>query len=286
MTDSTTLSLASFSAQAYAEAFAYHGDLELRLSPYVSRLAEISNHHLLPPAAPDEVAAFLKSLHTADLYLAIACGRRSETAWKRFARLYQDHLHEVTRRVCSSRSMADEIAESAMGHVYLPDGSGRSRIANFDGRSSLRFWLLVIVKRLAIREQQRRCNQAECLDEHSDIADWQSVGRLEAHIRRVRYQELIRACLTQMTGDLSQREVLILQFRYLQGLKASEIAHLLDVHRSSVTRQLERTHGKLKEAILARLVAVKPLNAAAVEECLVEMLEDPEYATLALSMVG
>ena len=63
----------------------------------------------------------------------------------------------------------------------------------------------------------------------------------------------------------------------------SAIAGLLEVHRSSITRQLERTHAKLKAVVLARLVAQPPLSAAAVEECLAEMLEDPEYSSLAVS---
>lgn len=276
------LSLTSFCDYAYAEAYACHGELDLELPLYARRLTEISNHRLPPPAAPSDVATFLSSLHTSDLYLAIACGRRSEQAWLRFARLYQVPLREVTRRLCSSRSLADEIAESAMGHVYMPDGSGRSRIASFDGRSSLSFWLTVIVKRLAIREQQRRHNQMGDLTEYLDVTDQQSCGRLETQVRKERYQDLIRESLAQMTDGLSPRELLILQLRYLRGLKASEIADLLEVHRSSVTRQLERTHAKLKETILTRLRTLRSLSTAAIEECLVEMTEDPEYASLAL----
>ena len=286
MTDSPTWPLATFSAHAYDEAHAYHGDLDLGLPPYAGRLTDISHHHLPLPAAPAAVAAFLAGLHTSDLYLAVACGRQSEAAWLRFSRLYRDHLREVTRRVCPSRGLADEIADAAMGHVCMPDASGRSRIAAFDGRSSLGFWLAVIVKRLALREQQRQCNRAEGLAEHFDLIDRQSVERLEARVRRERYQGLIRDCLAEMASGLSERELLILQLRYQRGLKASEIADLLEVHRSSVTRQLERTHARLKEAFLARLAAQRPLSAAAVEECLAEMIEDPEYAAFALSTLG
>ena len=286
MTYSPSVSVTTLCAQAYDEAHAYHGDLDLSLPPYVRRLTDISNHHLPSPTTPAAVVAFLTSLHTIDLYLAVACGQQSETAWLRFSRLYREYLRDVTRRVCSLRSLADEIADAAMGHVCLPDASGRSRIAAFDGRSSLGFWLAVIVKRLAIRERQRQCNRAEGLTEHLDLVDRQSVERMEAHVRRARYQGLIRDCLAEMASGLSERELLILRLRYQRGLKASEIAGLLEVHRSSVTRQLERTHARLKEAFLAGLAAQQPLSPAAVEECLAEMIEDPEYAAFALSTLG
>jgi RNA polymerase sigma-70 factor (ECF subfamily) len=286
MTIFPRVELKPFYQQAYQEGFVRLGDLDLSFTAYTSRLTDILNHNLPPGAAAHAAITLLERLHTADLYLAIACAQGSNVAWRRLAQLYQDHLREVTRRVCSSRRMADELAESAIGHVYLPDASGRSRIASFDGRSSLGFWLAVVVKRLAIRERQRKCNRLECLNDYLDVIDRRSVARLEAHVRRHRYQALIRDSLTQMAGHLSPRELLILQLHYLRGLRASEIAGLLEVHRSSITRQLERTHSKLKEAIIAGLLAQQPLSAAAVEECLAEMLEDPEYALFALSTIG
>jgi RNA polymerase sigma-70 factor len=252
---------------------------------YVNRLTDVLDRYLAPAAAPDAETTFLQRLHTSDLYLAMACGRRNETAWQRFAVLYKDYLREVTRRVYPLNIKADEIADSAMGHVYLPDASGRSRIAAFDGRSSLSFWLAVIVKRLAIREQHK-WGRTESLGEHLDIADRQSSKRMDGDLRRARYQEIIHDCLSKLAGGLSARELLILQLRYLRGLKASEIADLLEVHRSSVTRQLERTHTKLRAAILARLAQLYPGGATAVGECLAEMIEDPEYASQALTFLG
>lgn len=272
--------------KAYYEALILHGDVQVDYLIYTARLDAVINQQLASEVSLSEALACFERLHTGDLYLAMACAQASETAWRRFVSLYQQPAREAARRIMPSRLLADELADSAMGHVFLPDATGRCRIASFDGRSSLGFWLAVVVKRLALKERQRSRNRLEQLSDHLEIVDNQSVTRMEARIRRKRYRRLIHQSLPQLSGRLSARELLIVRLHYLEGLKASEIARLLGVHRSSVTRQLERTHSKLKSEIIARLRAQNQLTPAAVEECVAEMVADPEYATLAMRAVA
>ncbi|HKQ05086.1 MAG TPA: sigma-70 family RNA polymerase sigma factor [Blastocatellia bacterium] len=272
--------------KAYHEAISLHGDLAVNFITYVARLDAVVSHQLTSGFSLSEALACFERLHTGDLYLAMACAQASEAAWRRFSLLYQQPAREVARRIIPSRSQADELADSAMGHVFLPDTAGRCRIASFDGRSSLGFWLAVVVKRLSLKERQRGGNRLEQLSDHVELIDDQSLARMEAGVRRARYRRLIHQALPQLSAKLSARELLIVRLHYLEGLKASEIARLLDVNRSSITRQLERTHGKLKNEIITGLRTQNRLTFAAVEECIAEMVADPEYAVLAMRAVA
>lgn len=68
--------------------------------------------------------------------------------------------------------------------------------------------------------------------------------------------------------------------RYEDELQINEIAKLLGVNSSSVTRQLQRIQEKMKVEVIAILAQRYHLNAEAIEECLRDMQENPEYSIL------
>jgi hypothetical protein len=95
--------------------------------------------------------------------LTLACALPSEAAWRRFDHLYHGYLQRASACVCAPTDGVGELAEGLPAYLFLPGQTGHSRIAGFDGRSSLASWLSAIISNQAINERQRKCNTAEPL---------------------------------------------------------------------------------------------------------------------------
>lgn len=280
MTSPLDVALNTLAGQAYGSALACHGELGLQPEPYATRLLSVTRKYLGENLSQSTAFAFINRLHTDDLYLALACARSSEAAWERLTKLYRVFIRKVADNACSTADVAREIADSIPGHIFLPDASGCSRIASYEGRSSLAAWLSAVVNDRAVKEH-RRCKNFEQIDNFPDIADHDALSRIEAALRAGRYASLIRDALIAANKSLSERERFILTLRYLDGLGGAEVASVLGVHPSTVSRRLQQIYGKLETETISTLGSKHNLNPAALGECLEEIFENSNYSVLA-----
>jgi DNA-binding CsgD family transcriptional regulator len=114
------------------------------------------------------------------------------------------------------------------------------------------------------------------------MADDTVVRRIESELRAARYGPIIKAAFTTAGLQLSEPQRLILVLRHEEDLQGVEIARLLHVHPSTITRHLQGIYEKLRGQILATLEAQHHLNAPAIEECLAEILAQPGACVPAL----
>jgi RNA polymerase sigma-70 factor, ECF subfamily len=164
----------------------------------------------------------------------------------------------------------------------LPDRSGRSRIASYDGRSSLATWLRVIICHSAINERARKSNNMTRLDDLCEKADEEAARSIEMTLRSGRYRSLIRDSLEHACGELTDRERLLLLLRYENGLQLGQISRLFGLHQANITRQLVRVQAKIRRSFELTLIRKYKLGQAAIDECLSEIAENPAYSILAL----
>jgi len=285
MSRSAKPSPADLFEQAYSEGYTCHGDFGLEPEVFAAHLIAIAQKHL-GQGVPHAVALnFIDSLHTCDVYLAAACAQRSAEAWSRFMGLYQKYLNAIALSVSPSSDAARELADSVLVEMFLPDRSGHSRIASYHGRSSLATWLRAIVCHRAINERERKDNSLERIESMPEMAEKGSACNIEAILRAARYQDVINDSLRNSCNCLTDRERLLLLLRYDDELQVSQIARLLGVCPSTVTRQLERIQGKLHENVVATLTSKHNLQQAEIEECLADLLDNPSYSILALIKV-
>jgi hypothetical protein len=167
MKSSPELTLPLLVHQGYEEAHAFHGDFELGPQEFAGNVLRIIDTRLGSESTSAEAESFFKTLHLSDLYLAMGCAQHREDAWRRCSNLYDAYIHDVARLVCQTIDAARELGDSIAGHIFLPDRGGRPRIAGYDGRSSLKTWLSVIIKHKAIDERALKANTVSLL-----IACW------------------------------------------------------------------------------------------------------------------
>lgn len=281
----TTPQLDEVILATYTDATTFHGDLGLPIGPWRSKLTEILRRCRKEPEEP-AAAVFAERLHSRDLYLATCCAERLDTAWRRFELLYQRFIRELVR--CNARNtlQALDVGEGLIVDLFLPDRSGNSRIASYDGRSTLATWLHVIVTHRVANERVRKWNTVERPGDMPEVADHTMVGELEAELLARRYGPAIDESLRKACQGLTTRESRMLLWRYQRGLLLEEIARLLSIHPSTVSRQLERLQERLRKDVITTLTGTYGLSDTAVDECLHDVLENRTVSVSLLRMIG
>jgi RNA polymerase sigma-70 factor, ECF subfamily len=283
MTKELQLSLKAFVERLYRNGYSCHGDLQVGLKEFEVQLGVIVEESLGENATSDNAVRIINSLHGNDLYLALACAQQSPMAWDRFTSIYRKYIHDLTAFVCPVKSVVYELAETILTDLFLPDRSGCSRIASYDGRSSLATWLRAIICHRVINERERKFNgMTQFNDDIFEKADERALLSIETALRSSRYQKFIIDSLEQACNVLTDRERLMLLLRYDNGLQLGQIGHLFGLHQATITRQFERIQAKIREVIVSQLTHKYGLSQSAIDECLAEIVENPGYSILVL----
>ena len=274
----------------YREGQTRYGDLGLDQRAYANRIQAIVHKNLGVNASEEAIITFAQGLHASDLYLATACsqhGPQAKTergpasfteenqAWKVLERNYKGFLRDLSRFLSPKGFLAHDLADSILADLFLPDRSGASRIVSYDGRSSLKTWLRVVVSNRAINAQ-RSTQLVDSVETLSDVADAPALERVDSGVRKERYRSAVEDALHLACARLAPRERLILLWRYDDGLLLGQIGQLLGIHQSNVTRQLERLQIRLREEVVESLSRRHKLSLAAIEECLQDLAESPQ----------
>jgi RNA polymerase sigma-70 factor (ECF subfamily) len=281
MMNLTETSLDAVMAQMYRDGYTSHGDLGIGQEEFSARLASLVEKYLGSEPPSSSAFNFVENLYTNDLYLAMACARRTEAAWELFTMRYGTYIKDMAAFVNRTSGAAD-LADDILIDLFLPDHSGKSRIGSYEGRSSLATWLRVIVSHRAVNEYERtrhNVDGAECL---CQMADESALYRVDASLRACRYECIIEDSLRRSCQSLTDRERLILILRFEEELQLGQIARLLHVHQSTVTRQLEKAYKKLRSEVITTLASKYHLNERAINECQEDILENPSYSILAM----
>lgn len=271
-----------YAERVYQNGYYFHGDLQIIFREFKAHLWAIIETYLEENATDNNVIRVIDSLHGDDLYLAFACAQHSPQAWDRFTKSYQRYIYNLAAFVIPTKGLANELAENILADLFLPDRSGRSRIASYGGRSSLATWLRAIICHRAINEQARKFNNMTQLNDLCEKADEEAVRSVEMALRSSRYRSLIRDSLEHACGELTERERSLLLLRYEKGLRLGQIGRLFGLHQTNVTRQLGRVQAKIRKSFEATLIHKYKLGQAAIDECLSEVAESPAYSILAL----
>jgi RNA polymerase sigma-70 factor, ECF subfamily len=262
----------------------YYGDIGLPRDVYIAYVRAIVCKYL-GSAPPDHTAIELvNKLYPRDLYLACGCVHESERAWQVLDTSYRKFIHDLVRFYYRIGTDSEEVADSVVISLFLPDRSGHPRIASYEGRSSLATWLRVIVVNRAINDRPNG-KIASLPNTIADVADPSALARLELTLRADRYRYVLSDALRCAFRDVTPRERLMLLWRYEQGLPLGQIARVLGIHQSNVTRQLVRLQARLRENVVAILASKHELSASAIQECLVDVVENPQYTVSILRLI-
>ena len=218
---------------------------------------------------PCAIEEFVKSLHLEDLALACACSEELEPAWEFFVSQYRQQLYSAARAILHASqnnddSRAHDLADSLYAELYGLSSKGNVRRVSlfqyFHGRSKLSTWLRTVLAQRYI-DQIRNAGRTISLESDGDAAPQEMRHPVSTPLpdpdSKV-YLARLDAALSAALISLQPRDRLLLAYYYLDELTLREISKRLGQHESTVSRQLERIRGQLRETVTQALLRGTP----------------------------
>jgi RNA polymerase sigma-70 factor (ECF subfamily) len=229
-------------------------------------LCEVGEKYVTVATSDGEIRAFYINLRVEELALARACAAGSNSAWEIFLTRYREKLYLSALRIAREDSAARELADTLYADLYgtnTRDGQRVSKLSSYTGRGSLEGWLRTVLAQEYVN-RYRRTKRLVSLDEESE----EGVQYRAPEVEPIPQAD---SRLAQATDEalawLSGEDRTVLSAYYLDGRTLAEIARMLGVHESTISRKLDKLAKTLRKQILAGL-ARRGLSRRQAEEAL------------------
>lgn len=232
-----------------------------------TQFAEILNaicEKYLPDSSAKQAADFCSNLRLEELALAHACAAGHEQAWQVFIQRYRQKLHSMALHITHDNAHAAELADSLFADLYgvnARQSVRNSKLVFYTGRGSLEGWLRTVMAQEFInryRKQKHNVSLEEQAEEGAQFAapDPETVRNADPRLE---------AATDAALEELSSEDRFVLASYYLDGRTLAEIARMLGLHESSISRRLDRLSAALRKRILTGLRERGMSHAQAVE---------------------
>jgi len=217
-------------------------------------LARILDEIVRKFTAPQDssLREFCFSLKIEELVLARACAAGNERAWETFMLRYREKLYEIGLHITREDSAARDLSDSIYAELYgtvARDGHRVSKLASYTGRGSLEGWLRTVMAQEQVnryRRQKRMVSLEEETEQGQQFASPEAEPATPVDPR-------LEAATDEALASLPSDERFILAAYYLDHRTLAEIAGMLSVHESTISRKLDKLAKSLRKQILAGL---------------------------------
>ena len=216
-------------------------------------LCEIGTKQSTSATSDSDLRAFFLTLRIDELALARACAAGSDPAWEIFMTRYREKLHLSALRIAREDSVARELADTLYADLYgtnTRDGQRVSKLASYTGRGSLEGWLRTVLSQEYVN-RYRRTKRLVSLDEESEEGvQFRAPDPAPAAAADQRLAQATDKAL----AALSAEDRTVLSAYYLDGRTLAQIARMLGVHESTISRKIDKLAKSLRKQIAAALV--------------------------------
>jgi RNA polymerase sigma-70 factor, ECF subfamily len=230
------------------------GSLGISCLEFADFLNEIVGKYLPFGTPIEDIRVLCLALRVGEVVLCRACAAGNEKAWEIFLGRYREKLYDMAYGIAREESAARDLADSLYGDLYgtiTRDSVRVSKLISYTGRGSLEGWLRTIMAQEYVNRyrRQRRFTSMEEEEEHgvqfaSPDPDPPS-GAPDGRIVDTVIDEALKA--------LPAEDRFVLASYYLDDQTLAEIAAILGVHESTISRRLDRLATSLRKNILLGL---------------------------------
>ena len=220
---------------------------------FAAILCSVATKYLPAEVSESEARSFLLNLRVDELALARACAAGDNSAWEVFLTRYREKLYLAALRIAREDSAARELADSLYADLYSTnsrDGEHVSKLESFTGRGSLEGWLRTVLAQEFVNRYRRTKRLVSLDEEIEDGAQFAAPEQESVSSADPRLETSVDAALTA----LSSEDRLVLAAYYLDGRTLAEVARILGVHESTVSRKLDKLAKSLRKKILANMM--------------------------------
>ncbi len=262
----------SLAARLYGES----GAEKFGLTPgaFIAILEEVAGKYLSATARPQEVEGFLSRLRIAELALARGCALGNDAAWESFLNRYREKLYGAAYSLLPAEANARELADSLYADLWgtrTGEGGRISKLTSYTGRGSLEGWLRAILAQEYVN-RFRRQRRSVSLEEQTEAGvQFQAEQRDPTQAVDPRLAKATDTALASLPAE----DRFILANYYLDGRTLAEIAGLMGVHESTISRKLEKIVTGTRKAIRAGLIGLGMSREEADQSMEAEVTEIP-----------
>lgn len=195
---------------------------------------------------------FLESLKLEELVLVRACIQGNNSAWEIFLTRYRSTLYDTAYKIAKEESAARALADSLYAELYGVNDKGEqrpSKLLYYGGRGSLQGWLRALIAQDYVKQYRRTLRETSLEAAVEDGKQFEAVQQ-DATVLDPR----LDAATQEELAALQSGERFLLAAYYLDRRTLADIAKLLRVHESTVSRKLDRIAAALGMRIRKRLV--------------------------------
>jgi RNA polymerase sigma-70 factor (ECF subfamily) len=229
---------------------------------FAAILQSVAQKYLAPGFTPAEMREFCSALRLDELVLARSCAAGNEKAWEVFLTRYREKLYDMALRVAREDSAARDIADSIYAELYGLNARGdlrASKLLSYSGRGSLEGWLRTVISQEFVN-RYRKNKRFVSLDEGEDNeegGEHRHVQELAAPLSEPAVAPEVRlvAATDETLAALAPDERFILAAYHLDGRTLAQIAQMLNVHESTISRKLDKLSKSLRKQILSAMMA-------------------------------
>jgi RNA polymerase sigma-70 factor (ECF subfamily) len=185
--------------------------------------------------------------NAADLYLAAACIAGNSRALMALDRDLISQVPVMVAAIDPSYTFGAEVAQELRERLLC---APMERLRRYSGTGSLRGWIRVAARRLAVDIKRR---EGASLRRTAQLPSALASRHPEWELVRRRYREPLEAALRAAIDDLSSRDRLVLRLYLLRGENIEAIGKIYGVHRATVARWIAAAQQAIVVAVLGRL---------------------------------
>jgi len=220
---------------------------------FAAILCEVAAKYLEPAATQSEARTFLLTLRVEELALARACAAGNNSAWELFLIRYREKLYQSALRIAREDSAARDLADSLYAELYgtsTRDGERVSKLASFTGRGSLEGWLRTVLAQEFVNRYRRTKRLVSLEEENEDGERFAAPEPEPVASADSRLESATDAALATLPSE----DRVVLAAYYLDGRTLAEIARMLGVHESTISRKVDKLAKALRRKILAGIM--------------------------------
>lgn len=229
---------------------------------FAAILREIAGRH----AVGSSLEEFSRNLRLEDLALARGCAAGNERAWEVFMLRFREKLYDVARQITRQDASGRELADSVYAELFgtrSREGARISKLASYSGRGSLDGWLRTVLAQEYVNTYRKQ-RRVVSLDEESEQGAQFPAPAAEAAAPA---DPLLERATEETLRALAEEDRFLLASYFLDGRTLAQIARVLAVHESTISRRVEKLTRSIRKWIVKRLVSYG-MNRRQAEETL------------------
>jgi len=214
-------------------------------------LAEVLAKYLAPTSSESEIREFVLSLRVEELVLARACAVGNEAAWDAFLIRYRERLYDAGIGIAKDYNAGRELADSLYAELCGAGSHAASPLLSYMGYGSLEGWLRTIMARSFI-DRYRSEHRLVSLEEESEEGGMQLAAPNPAPAPAV--DQRLESAVDEALAGLDAEEGFILASFFLHDRTLAEVAAVLKLHESTVSRRVQKITANLRKQIVKSMM--------------------------------